>query len=259
MGTTDDFKNRARYPWVGIARLHSLTLRVCRILHRRMKATYPSNEEFRLKALYEYGLLDTAPEQDYDDLARLASRVCGCPIALLVLLDRERQWFKARVGLGVSETHRDYAFCAHAILEPDQVLVVPDAASDPRFSDNPLVTGDPRIQFYAGVPLVNAAGAALGTLCVIDRRTRQLSDEQIHSLGVLGRQATRLMDLRRSSESLAQALSEVKTLEGLLPICGRCKNILDEQGAWQPMETYVEQRTTAGFSRGICPECAKAN
>ncbi len=222
-----------------------------------MKAPEPANEDLRLKALYQYGLLDSEPEQDYDELALLASRICGCPIALVVLLDKDRQWFKARVGLEATETHRDHAFCAHAIVQPDQLLLVPDTTSDARFSDNPLVTGDPRIRFYAGVPLTNAEGMPLGTLCVIDRRTRNLSAEQIQSLKALGRQATRLMELRKASDLLARALSEVKTLEGLLPICCNCKSIRDESGTWQRVEEYVGQRTTAGFTHGYCPPCAR--
>ena len=222
-----------------------------------MKASYPKDEDLRQQALYEYGLLDSAPDQDYDELARLASRICRCPIALVVLVDKDRQWFKARVGLDVTETHRDQAFCAHAILEPDHVLVVPDATSDVRFADNPLVIGDPRIRFYAGVPLTNSRGAALGTLCVIDRVVRTLSADQVESLEVLGRQAMRLMELRKASDSLARALSEVKVLEGLLPICCYCKNIRDDNGDWQKVESYIEQRTAAGFSHGYCPTCAR--
>ena len=222
-----------------------------------MSAPTPLNEEQRLNALYEYGLLDTDAEQDYDELVKLASQICCCPIALMVLLDKDRQWFKARVGLAARETPRDQAFCAHAILEPTKIMVVPDATRDDRFAANPLVTGDPKIRFYAGAPMTTTDGLALGTLCVIDREARGLSVEQSSALATLARQASRLIELRRVSSALADALSEVKVLEGLLPICAYCKNIRDEKGEWHRIERYVIDRTAAKFTHGICPDCAK--
>lgn len=223
-----------------------------------VKAPLPNDEDQRLEALRAYGLLDTAPEQDFDELAALASKICDCPIALVSLMDRTRQWFKASVGVEVRETDRDLAFCAHAILTPDRVTVVPDARSDARFSDNPHVVGDPWIRFYVGVPLKSAGGAALGTLCVIDRRPRELTADQMSALAVLARQVTRLMELRRISADLARVLGEVKVLEGLLPTCCHCKAIRDERGEWHSMELYVMDRTRTAFTHGICPTCAKA-
>ena len=222
-----------------------------------MKAPLPTNEEARLKALQEYALLDSPPERDYDDLVALASQICGCSLATMTLVDRERQWFKAAVGMGKREDHRDVAFCAHAILEPDKMLVVPDATKDARFADNPFVTGDPRIRFYAGMPLTNASGFALGTLCVMDFTPRVLTPEQAAALTVLARQVTRLMELRRMSDALARALTEVKVLEGLLPTCCHCKAIRDEAGEWQPLERYLMNRTATEFTHGICGACAK--
>lgn len=159
------------------------------------RAPLPSDEQARLDELYRYEILDTPPEVAFDDLTRQAAQICGTPIALVSLIDANRQWFKSKVGLGVSETSRDIAFCAHAILQPD-VLVVPDTSADGRFCDNPLVTMDPTIRFYAGVPLVTAAGHAMGTLCVIDRVPRQLTAEQLEALRAVSRQVVRQLDLR---------------------------------------------------------------
>lgn len=222
-----------------------------------MKAPIPKDEAKRLEALYAYGLLDTDPEADFDELAVLASKICECPIASVTLVDRARQWFKAAVGASVRETDRDVAFCAHAILSPDKLMVVSDATQDPRFAGNPLVLGDPRIRFYAGAPLLSASGAAIGTICVVDTKPRELTEDQATALTVFARQVSRLFELRRVSAELARALGEVKILEGLLPICCHCKSMRDEGGAWQPLETYMMNRTKAQFTHGICPHCAK--
>lgn len=157
----------------------------------------PANEAARLAALRAQQVLDSLPEQMFDDIVRVASNVCGTPIALISLVDEDRQWFKAKVGLQASETPRDQAFCAHAILEPDQPLVVPDATQDPRFAQNPLVTGSPDIRMYAGAPIVSHSGHALGTVCVIDQTPRDLTSDQIDSLQALSRQVSHLLELRR--------------------------------------------------------------
>lgn len=171
----------------------------------------PENELDRLTALLEYDVLDSMPEQCYDDLTAIAAHICGTPIALISLLDGDRQWFKSRYGIDTTETPRDYAFCAHAILTPDQALVVPDALEDERFRENPLVTGDPHIRFYAGTPLVNAEGMALGTLCAIDSQPRQLSKTQIASLQALGRQAIAQLELRRQTAQLKREKQALQT------------------------------------------------
>ena len=173
----------------------------------------PLDEEERLYALRAYRVLDTAPELRFDDLTRLAAMVCEVPIAAISLIDDERQWFKSRIGLDATETPRDVAFCAHAILAPDTVMVVPDATRDPRFAANPLVLGGPRIRFYAGAPLVNDEGAAVGTLCVIDRTSRTLSEPQREALAALARQAVAQLELR-SALALAKVQSLTDPLTG---------------------------------------------
>lgn len=167
-------------------------------------APLPSNETERLQALQQLGVLDTAPEQAYDDLTELAATVCGTPIALITLVDAERQWFKSRVGLPVTQTPRDLAFCAHAILRPDQILEVRDAQSDERFAGNPLVLGEPGIRFYAGAPLVTPGGQAVGTLCVIDRQPRQLDERQRRALASLARQVMSQLELHHTIATLEQ-------------------------------------------------------
>jgi diguanylate cyclase (GGDEF)-like protein len=177
-------------------------------------ALTPSGESRRLEALRSYSVLDTEPEQVFDDLAKVAAVLCDAPIALVSLVDAERQWFKARVGVEPTETPRELSFCAHAILEPSHVFTVTDAYKDSRFSGNPLVTADPLIRFYAGVPLVSAEGQALGTLCVMDRRPRELGHQQEEALRALARQVVSQLELRRglltaTESSLTDALTGV--------------------------------------------------
>lgn len=162
----------------------------------------PTDETARLAALEELEILDTLPEQAYDDITFLASQLCETPVSLISFVDADRQWFKSRVGLDATETDRELAFCAHAILEPNDLMIVPDARQDSRFADNPLVTRDPSIRFYAGAPLLTPAGHALGTLCVIDTEPRQLTVNQRRALRALSRQVMAQLDLRRSVAEL---------------------------------------------------------
>lgn len=221
-----------------------------------MPAPTPSNEQARLSALLEYRLLDTAPETDFDDITALASQLCGVPIALMVLLDEGRQWFKSRRGVEVSETPRDHAFCAHAVLGRDP-LVVEDASTDPRFVGNPLVTGEPHIRFYAGVPLVNPAGHALGTLCVIDRQPRKIEAGQLRALQILARQVVAQMELRRVAGALATTLENMQTLQRLLPVCAWCRKVRDDRGFWADVEDYLRTHAGTETSHGICPDCSE--
>ena len=164
----------------------------------------PLNETERLKTLELLEILDTDAEQEFDDLTRLAAQICGMPISTVSLIDDDRQWFKSKVGLDVSETPRESAFCAHTILK-DEFFIVPDAAADERFAENPLVTGDPNIRFYAGAPLVTGEGHGLGSLCVIDTVPRELLPEQKEALKCLARQAMKLINLRRQAKQLSTA------------------------------------------------------
>jgi PAS domain S-box-containing protein len=167
-------------------------------------APIPPNETARLAVLRGYSILDTPPEQVYDDIAQLASSICNTPMALISLTDENRQWFKARVGFDALEGPRDISFCAHAILQ-DALMEVPDAASDTRFHDNPYVTSDPHVRFYAGMPLVTRGGEALGTLCVIDTKPRNLTAEQRAALHALGRQVMTLLEFRVNEQRLRES------------------------------------------------------
>jgi GAF domain-containing protein len=242
-----------------------------------MIAQKPANEQQRLATLRGYEILDTEPEAAFDDLTLLASYICQTPIALISLIDVDRQWFKSKVGLSLSETSRDIAFCASAILQSD-VFVVPDATQDERFAENPLVISEPKIRFYAGAALMTD-GHALGTLCVIDRVPRKPSPEQLEALRALSRQVLAQLELRRNLKRLGKsllardraehekdsalqelkaALANIRTLEGLLPICLSCKKIQDQRGNWQPFEYYVRAHSEAKVTHKICPDCSKA-
>jgi len=167
----------------------------------------PDNEQGRIAALEKYAILDTEPEQSFDDLTLLASFVCKTPIALISLVDEDRQWFKSRVGMDASETSRDIAFCSTAILQSD-IFVVPDALKDDRYRNNPLVVSDPYIRFYAGAPLINEDGYALGTLCVVDRTPRELIPEQKEALKALSRLVLAQLEFRRNLILLKEALND---------------------------------------------------
>lgn len=242
-----------------------------------MTLPQPVNEPQRLAALRGYEILDTEPEAAFDDLTFLASQICQTPIALISLVDADRQWFKSKVGLSLTETSRDIAFCASAILQSD-VFIVPDASEDARFANNPLVVSEPRIRFYAGAALMSE-DHALGTLCVIDRVPRTLSPEQLEGLRALSRQVQAQFQLRRNLKRLGEALAardraeekkertfqelkaalaNIHTLEGLLPICLSCKKIQDQRGIWQPFEYYVRAHSEAKVTHKICPDCSKA-
>lgn len=177
-----------------------------------MTTSTPEKEAVRLDALASYNILDTLPEEEYDAITQIASHICQTPISLISLLDDHRQWFKSAHGLAISQTPRQDAFCNYAINKPEHMMVVTDARLDERFIANPLVTGETSILFYAGVPLVDGEGQALGTLCVLDHEPRQLSAQQQTTLEALARQVVSLLQLRRSQLQLAQASQTLKNL-----------------------------------------------
>ena len=211
-----------------------------------MRASLPEdNEAARLKALHSLGLLDTPPEQDFDDFTLLAAALCGVPISLVSLIDEDRQWFKSKVGVDVDETPRELAFCAHAIRQ-EGLFVVPDASQDLRFCDNPLVAGESAIRFYAGAPLVTPEGQALGTLCVIDRRPRTLTADQEAALSALARQVMARIELRRQLEQrtraeFARQASEARKA-AILQSALDCIITIDDQGRimeWNPASEWT--------------------
>ncbi|MBX7150155.1 PAS domain S-box protein [bacterium] len=368
-----------------------------------MPVPKPRNESQRLESLYRYKILDTDPEQRFDDLAYLASFICNAPVAMINFIDAERQWVKSKIGTDIRETIRDAAFCAHTILQND-LMIVTDATKDERFANNPYVFSGLKVRFYAGATILSSDGHALGTICILDTKPRNLSPEQADALRALSRQVHDQMELRnqlfdlkktlgdrdRIEQSLQQneaylneiletsrdgilveedehvvymnnayahlfgcsspeelyglhlselaapedierlleygrrrargeeaptlytfkiqrrdnrmpveleasvsnflhekkhhiitfvrditerrrselererlitdlqnALSKVKTLSGLLPICAACKKIRDDKGYWNQIEVYIEQHSEADFSHGICPDCAR--
>ena len=212
-------------------------------------ASLPRNETERLAVLKRLNILDTDPDQTFDDIVALASRLCGTPISLISLIDTNRQWFKAKKGLAASETPREVAFCAHAILD-DKIMIVEDTHEDERFADNPLVTELPKIRFYAGMPLQVEDNVNVGTLCVIDQKPKQLTPGQLQGLRVLGRAVVAHMRLHR--------LETVWPGTGKgLAICAWCANVrieVDGVETWKPLHQYVAD--IERVSHGMCPECA---
>jgi GAF domain-containing protein len=176
-----------------------------------MIAALPEDEVQRLIVVRSYKIPDADPQEALDEIVYLACQICECPIATVSLIEEFRQRYIAQKGMDVKETPRDIAFCAHTILQKEVVLV-PDATRDPRFSDNPVVTGPPHVRFYAGVPLINAGGFALGTLCVVDTKPRELTFEQVWVLESLRKHAVAHLELRRTSMRLEQALEEISWL-----------------------------------------------
>ena len=187
-----------------------------------LRPPLPPEEPQRLESLRSYEILDSPPEQAYDDLALLASQICDTPIALVSFIDEHRQWFKATIGVDLVETPRDLAFCAHAIAGQG-TMVVPDVLADERFAQHPLATSEPKIRFYAGAPLRGERGHGLGTICVLDRIPHNMTAKQQVALEALSRQVMAQLELRRQ-------LAEVKRMAGLLPYCTHCGKLRTDLG-----------------------------
>ncbi len=213
-----------------------------------------NNEEERLTALAEYRILGTRPEQCYDDITKIASLTCGTPISLMSLVDTDKQWFKSMCGFETKETSRDVSFCAHAIASSEP-LIVEDALLDDRFKSNPLVVKDPKIRLYAGFPLQTPNDHRIGTLCVIDRKPGSLSDKQHLIMEALSRQVVMLLELRKRSLRLLDALTHMHKTEGIITTCSYCKEVRDSDGEWQHLEKYLSKISDIRFSHGICDSC----
>ena len=178
-------------------------------LKNMIEPKIPIKERERQKDLDSYSIIDSLSETDYDNITAIAAEICDTPISLISLIDKNRQWFKSHHGLNATETPRNIAFCAHAINNPNDILMVQDARLDERFHDNPLVSGDPNVIFYAGVPIISEEGFPLGTLCVIDNEPRILSQGQIRSLTALSNQVVNLLNLRKNKIALEKALTNL--------------------------------------------------
>ena len=226
-------------------------------------APIPDDEEVRLRALDRYAILDTLPERDYDDVTSLATYICGTPIALVSLVGRGRQWFKAKTGLGVRETARADSFCAHTVVSPEmlsaagekmlpQTLVVEDARLDQRFADNPLVVGDPEVRFYAGAPLVTPEGHVLGTVCVIDMQPRVLTQPQIAALEALSRQVMTRLELRLKVVEEAKRADALRTAEKLA-VVGRLASAVAHE-----INNPLQSMTNLLFMAEVGPEAERS-
>lgn len=208
-----------------------------------MKAPLPPNEADRLMTLRGYNILDTPSEPPFDDLVALAARICDVPTAMVSFVDADRQWFKSQIGMPLLETTRDISFCAHSLLQPDEVLQIYDAREDARFRDNPLVTAEPYIRFYAGAPLIAPGGQPLGALCVMDHSPRTLTSGQREALRTLSRHVVRQLEFRRQAHELAKEVTERQVAEGALR--KRYEQLAESERAASELLSVAEQSRQA--------------
>jgi hypothetical protein len=201
---------------ISIAHFDNLSMAMLWLLDNAEADVNMYVERERLATLRDYKVLDTEAQSSYDDITNIASYITQTPIALISLVDNKRQWFKSRIGLDAQETSRQISFCTHAIRTPDVTFIVKDATKDPRFAPNPLVTGDPNIRFYAGAPLVTPEGFAMGTLCVIDRKPRELDEHQLDALKALARMVVMQLEYRRLALDLKNTREDLELYLGHL-------------------------------------------
>ncbi|HSG89715.1 MAG TPA: GAF domain-containing protein [Pseudomonadales bacterium] len=217
-------------------------------------APKPLNEDERLAALATYDVLDSDPEQGTDDLVALAAGLAGTPIALISIVDAERQWFKARIGFADCETSRSGSFCAWA-LHSREPMIVADARRDPRFADSPIVAGEDGVRFYAGFPLWTSQDVCLGTLCVLDHEPRELAPERIALLERVARSVVAQFESRKMAAQLAEALERVRILGDLVPVCAYCRRVREDDEYRRSLESWLDEQTDMSFTHGICGEC----
>jgi GAF domain-containing protein len=210
----------------------------------------------RLTTLHRYQILDGVSDRTYDDIVKLAAHAFETPIAAISIIEADQHSFKTSFGLEVPLPVTAEPFCAHTMRQQD-LLVVNDTQADVRFAANPLVTQGQGIRFYAGAPLVTPDGLGLGALCVMDFQPREVTPRVLGMLHLLARMVMTTMDLHRVTDELASEVLKVRNLTGLLPICAGCKNIRNDSGYWQRVESYVQEHSQAEFTHGMCPECAK--
>lgn len=219
------------------------------------KPARPADDPARIAELHRYGILDTLPEQAYDDLLAVAAGICGTPMGSVSLVDTEREWFKAALGVRTLEGARDTSFCGHTILDADRVMVVNDVRKDPRFHDNPRVLGEPNIRFYAGAPLVSPEGYVTGALCVMDREPRELDAFQCESLRSLSRQVVALMELRRANRQLQHHLKERDWYEQQLQAY---QHLLEQQNDELAVQLGIDALTGLASRRAFAAELDRA-
>ncbi len=212
----------------------------------------------RLTTLHRYQILDSVSDRTFDDIVKLAAHIFEAPIAAILQVDDGRHQLKSSVGVRGAElfSMNTQTFCQETMHE-HEVLVIEDVAMDERFVQNPLVTSGPQVRFYAGAPLAKPDGLGLGSLCVMDTRPRRVDRREKEMLQSLARMVMTTMELNRVSDALASEVVKVKNLAGLLPICSGCKNIRNDGGYWQRVESFVQENSSAEFTHGMCPKCAE--